>query len=456
MFWPDLLKADPRFNKPSIYLAEFYTSIKSNDYGIKNCATEVFSALSRTCNNNHPAPIEKTNIIFVGHSTGGIIARYIIEANSDAFIGKKIGLCLYASPSYGSKLSNSLGWLASLFNNKLAKELSWGSSILDDLDDRFLTLLESKQIDISGMEAYENKAPFKIPFSRKRVVPKISAARYFSKRVLVPNTDHSSISKPTSTDSLSHQYLFDFCKHSDLLTSNRTGLISRDSLFDRYEPKYENYYIEREADIELSNQIKNYSIWVCGESGTGKTASITRMFSLQKQTPQFISLGRYIDHSPESLIQETYIEISNKQDLGKVIGVNECLSRIINEINYLTRESTYLLFIEEIPITDQEMFSKFSNFIYIIISSIEKQKNFRIVLSSIYKPNIDLDPELIKTFERFKILEWNRWNEKDIDRLIMTISKDLNLNENPLTAADFNGTPRSVKNKFRELISRVR
>lgn len=60
-------------------------------------------------------------IIFIGHSTGGIVARYILESRVDLFKDKKIGLALYASPSLGSKMANAIRWISKLTNHKLAK-----------------------------------------------------------------------------------------------------------------------------------------------------------------------------------------------------------------------------------------------------------------------------------------------------------------------------------------------
>ena len=217
IFWPDLIAEDPRFKSPSIFLAEYHTSILSNDYGVHNCADEVFEQLKREDSSRNIPPINKDNIVFVTHSAGGIVTRYLLASYSDYFCEKNIGLCLYASPSFGSKWSSWLRPIAGIFNHKLAKELSWGSPLLENLDERFKQLLDTKKLSIVGMEACENMAPLRIPFIKNRFVEKASAYRYFPRIILIASSDHSSIVKPITRECQSHQVLLDFVIDKSLL-----------------------------------------------------------------------------------------------------------------------------------------------------------------------------------------------------------------------------------------------
>jgi hypothetical protein len=47
VFWPDLVRTDPRFNSPSIFLAGFDTRMDSGDFAISDCSAQVFNALER-------------------------------------------------------------------------------------------------------------------------------------------------------------------------------------------------------------------------------------------------------------------------------------------------------------------------------------------------------------------------------------------------------------------------
>lgn len=456
IYWPKLIAEDPRFREPSIFMADFYTHLTSNDYGVKDCAQEVFKQLCRTDTNNNPPPINKKNLVFVTHSTGGIVARYMLEAWSDSFTKKKIGLCLYASPSFGSKLASKLGAICSIFNHKLAKELQWGSAILEDLDDRFIELLDAEKLVITGMEAYENKAPFKIPFLKVRVVQKGSAARYFGSRTLVANSDHSSIVKPETMSSQSHEILLDFLVKKELLHKTLEYSFDRPSLFDCYKPEYEDFFITRTVDRELNSLIDNYSIWICGKSGVGKTASITRSLSKRDLIPVYISLGAHIGASLDELLNEIYLALLNddEQDNPQLSGT-ECIKKICRLIKKRSQKP-FCLFIEEIPISNEDMFLKFSNFIYAIITGVNDSANFRLVLSSIFCPNTKLEPEMTKVLEKLKIYVWPTWNEDDMKRLAQLIESDTGIkiiNIKPIS--EFQGAPRNMKIYCRDQLSKA-
>jgi pimeloyl-ACP methyl ester carboxylesterase len=221
-YWPDLIESDRRFNGISIYLAGYYTAPDSGPYEIRNCADEVFAALKRQDIDGHPPVLEKQRITFVCHSMGGIVARYLLEANQHEFREKRVGLVLIASPSYGSKLANSLDNLITFFNHKQSIQLQWGNWSLKDLDDRFRELKDKKRIpSLSGIELYENHfiVHYKwLPiFARKLVVSKESAGRYFGAAKQLPKTDHFSSCKPREKADLVHQYLFDFLSENGLL-----------------------------------------------------------------------------------------------------------------------------------------------------------------------------------------------------------------------------------------------
>ena len=76
-YWPHLVAKDQSLGAPSIYLAGFYTDIHSGGYGMAEAAEELFSHLN-TPIGGEPAPITKKNILFVGHSLGGILTRAVL------------------------------------------------------------------------------------------------------------------------------------------------------------------------------------------------------------------------------------------------------------------------------------------------------------------------------------------------------------------------------------------
>jgi len=78
VYWPELVRTDPAFKGVDIFLAGFYTSIESHDYDLVQCALEVYEALNMARAPAAEAVMAKDNLIFLGHSTGGIVARYVL------------------------------------------------------------------------------------------------------------------------------------------------------------------------------------------------------------------------------------------------------------------------------------------------------------------------------------------------------------------------------------------
>lgn len=463
IYWPNLILNDVRFNGVDIFLASFYTSIDSNDYKLQNCSDEVWSEITQTdCQMREPV-INKKNIIFIGHSTGGIVARYILESKSDEFIKNRIGLLLYASPSYGSKLASKLGWIASKFNNQLAQELQWGSSILDDLDGRFRDLLESRKLDISGLECYENKSPFHFKIlnhSNSRIVEKESAGRYFGRPKLVPNTDHSSIVKPHSIDCHSHILLWGFIEKNKFYGSTCNQVITeyyhydKDVLFDVYSPIQEEFYLNRHIDNTIKSKFDSQGLWVCGPSGVGKTAIIQRALYQKGTIFKYISLGTCIHGN----LNEMFMSLAYDLDEETNINESDKLFRILNNISDIILKkcklNNFVLFIEEVPISNSDDFKEFSKCIYAILIRIKNCKNFKLVLSSIFEPESIHGTEFEKISEGFSILNLGYWTDEELNSLKNIIEKDLGINDyNKIDI--FSGNPRKLKCYYRDNYSKL-
>ncbi|PYV76159.1 MAG: hypothetical protein DMG96_14990 [Acidobacteria bacterium] len=222
MYWPALIESDRRFPDVSIYLGGYYTAIDSKTYEIRNCADELFSALARAEESGAPGVLSREEILFVCHSTGGIVTRYLLEYYRDKFQSKKIGLLLIASPSYGSKLADRLAFLAGFYNQRLGIQLKWGNWSLRDLDARFKDLVNDRAIpSLIGMEAFENRFIIHRKFwpNKLVVVTEESAGRYFGAPRLLRETDHFSCVKPDDTRHPAHQLLVDFWHKFRLLSS---------------------------------------------------------------------------------------------------------------------------------------------------------------------------------------------------------------------------------------------
>src|SRR6476646_4700862 len=96
VFWPELIDTDSRFANPSIYLGGFYTDIDAGEFGFAECADQLCRALKRNDEHGRPGPLTKQTIVFVCHSTGGVVVRYLIDRYEEQFRNKTVGLVLIA------------------------------------------------------------------------------------------------------------------------------------------------------------------------------------------------------------------------------------------------------------------------------------------------------------------------------------------------------------------------
>ena len=226
IYWPELIKEDLRFNGASIYMGGYFTSVDSKNYGPSSATKELWNAISTNNyfdENNETkksdgsktkkvSALDKNNIIFVAHSTGGIVVRNMLIHHREAFKDKVVGLLLIASPSYGSQWANVLTPVTHYFENDLAKKLEYGSDFLEQLDDDFKSMREDDSIPyLIGTEAIENHfithselSPF-----NNLIVTKESGNRYFDAEILA-NTDHFSSVKPNNRDHPSYKLLLNF------------------------------------------------------------------------------------------------------------------------------------------------------------------------------------------------------------------------------------------------------
>ncbi len=214
VYWPNLLANDSEFRQYSIYLGGYFSGIDSREYGVSDAAEELFGALERR-DAGQKSVLEHRTILFVCHSTGGIVARYLLDANVQEFANKTVGLVLIASPSYGSSWASwvCLKIVGNIYGHAVARELQWASPILRDLDDQFRKLLDEERIPrLDGAEACENHFIFRRKYlpPLPQVVKRESAGRYFGRTKMLPDTDHFTSVKPDSRDHPAYVFLRDF------------------------------------------------------------------------------------------------------------------------------------------------------------------------------------------------------------------------------------------------------
>ncbi len=220
--WPALVAEDARIanalgHRANVFLAKYYTSPNSGVYKIEDAANELLVQLRTPQQANETPPLGHQQIIFIAHSTGGIVVRDVLERNREAFAGKKIGLVLMASPSRGSAWADRFEMISRTVGNKMAQQLSPDNDYLTNLDSRFADFVRQPPFALSGVEFVENR--FIIPakfkwlnslFNFDRGVEPRDQTSYFGAPRLVPDTDHFSVVKPQNASDASHLYFVDY------------------------------------------------------------------------------------------------------------------------------------------------------------------------------------------------------------------------------------------------------
>jgi pimeloyl-ACP methyl ester carboxylesterase len=311
LFWPDLILQDQRLGSLDIFLGGYFTATDAGEYGIDDCAAELFAALNRSDAAGNPSVLSYQTVIFICHSTGGIVARYLLDSYRDVFRGKKIGLVLIASPSDGSLLANWLSPVAWLFVNKLGQQLKNRNWSLKDLDRRFKMLVHgsNRDFELHGIEAYENK----FIFHRKwipdwlRVVTADSAGKYFGPARHLADTDHFSAAKPHSIDHPSHQLLVDFFKS---FSADKT-------------------VVQRQSELQKVDQSTIRDPWLQPDASSDGIRTDTVRFETER-TPHRIDLRRAI------------LQIKDVNDVSKVVRIelkyDERISVLLEKVKRLYRD----------------------------------------------------------------------------------------------------------------------
>jgi pimeloyl-ACP methyl ester carboxylesterase len=219
-YWPELALRDPSLGKMSIFLGGYYSAFDAGNYGVGDAAAELWGALNRKPLYFGEQPVaesvmDKKNIVFITHSTGGIVARYVLHQYRESFRDKVVGLMLIASPSYGSKTADTLAVLVDLYQQKQAAQLRWGSDLVVDLDKNFKNMVYKRTIpNLVGVEALENHFIIHRKFLPNRLilVDETSAGRYFRAPVRLRDTDHFTVVKPPHRTHPAHELLADFMR----------------------------------------------------------------------------------------------------------------------------------------------------------------------------------------------------------------------------------------------------
>ena len=135
-YWPKLLLTDATFNGYSIFLGGYHTEADSHNFGMRDAAEQLFQSL-KFKQNDLMSVLDHSTIVFVTHSTGGIVVRHMLVREKSAFRTKKLGLLLIASPSLGSEYADRLTVVLDIADHKMGRELKKNSGGAGRIRQRF-------------------------------------------------------------------------------------------------------------------------------------------------------------------------------------------------------------------------------------------------------------------------------------------------------------------------------
>ena len=439
----------------------------SGDYGVPDCADELHSALCRMSSTGEPSVVGTKTLVFICHSMGGIVVRYMLEKHWRTFSEKRIGLCLYASPSLGSRWANLTSLVSSLFRNKAASQLQFFSSFLSELDDRFMIYLDGRRDScFYGAEATEARALISFGGLLNPIVRKYSSARYFSNRRTLPGTDHSSIVKPNTEEDPGHQFLVDFLSNCGFTTTQvasdqeclKKALSPSDVLFSAYEIRLEPFYLQRQMDRDLQQLGAYTNIWLSGPPGVGKTCALKR-YAIQTDANSYhICLAQCGPNpSRERLAREIYESLA-KSDL-KIISDETVFGAIVRLLTG-NGDGSICIYIDEVGASNEhgECASTLLALLVDLQAAYQQasQGRLQFVVSSLQRPNISKFLQRGKLLEFFSFLDCEIWSSTSLGDLMAIIDDQLNVEKATGVACSrivesTNGTPRFLKSLVRKI-----
>lgn len=213
--------------------------------------------------------LENDEIILIGHSNGGVAIKKLLvrlSLMSKAYNITKV--CFLDVPHHGSGLASAGAMLGP--RNKHIKALRLNSPELMEINDLWLFEDFYKKFEILNLMAEVENA-----------VPAFSARSNFSETIVVPGTDHSSITCPNSKDSFVMKRVVEFIRGEVKLKKFKNELSKSYEDWRKFDERYHSLdYVEDEErkkafqSLALALSSDQPLVRITGLSGLGKSRLI--------------------------------------------------------------------------------------------------------------------------------------------------------------------------------------
>ena len=233
------------------------------------------------------------------------------------------------------------------------------------------------------------------------------------------------------------------------------------ALFDIYEPRFEPYYLEREADRNVAYALTQMGTWVSGPPGVGKTSAIRRALHQSEREFAYIGFANCFEKTANNLLLHAYTALADicRQPLPPSLPTNT--SDTINLISSLlaTAPKYEYIYIDELPTDDSFTHREFTRALSgLILTHSRRSPNspLRYVVSSIHSAIGHVGETQRQVFERVRPVQFDRWTNQELQELTNLITNALPLelpeaNKRQILDAA-NGSPRFIKSCFRKLV----
>ncbi|MGI9489375.1 MAG: hypothetical protein ACR2RF_26510 [Geminicoccaceae bacterium] len=185
---------DETFSASAIFLGGFHTGFDSHNYDFRDAANALHLALKDKIALASTSVLDKSNILFIAHSAGGIVVRDMLIRKTEDFADKAVGLVLIASPSIGTPDADRLQFIADLVHSEQGRQLRVSNDYLTEMDKNFKNLVNEDSIPyLVGEEWLEHHLVVSKFFGIWRdsvLVDVKTAARYFGESVQIADTPY--------------------------------------------------------------------------------------------------------------------------------------------------------------------------------------------------------------------------------------------------------------------------
>lgn len=228
-------------------------------------------------------------------------------------------------------------------------------------------------------------------------------------------------------------------------------------LFNNYTELNEEYYFQRNEDIEFNQSLEVSNVWTFGKSGMGKTALINRNLIHNKLNYLFCDLSPVTINSAADVLEEIICSIEEKFCIERCLKEKNKIKAIVKLLNDSTNQKIVIV-IDELSISDNNLLQLIaSNFISLVThyNNFSVNKDLKFVISTISDPK-QIVNNMSKASDYFQYIccdDWETYIESFFDMLNITLNLKIDDNHKSIVIKGSKNSPRVLKNIFRKIVT---